>query len=67
MAWATRDKLRFEAFDMANDLREFNIPYRLFKIDDISAQHAWSIVPLFQKSRECFEDAYKFCEKYIEK
>ena len=67
MAWATRDKLRFEAFDMANDLREFNIPYRLFKIDDISAQHAWSIVPLFQKSRECFEDAYTFCEKYIER
>ncbi len=67
MAWATRDNLKYETFDMAKDLREFNIPYRLFKIDDISAQHAWSIVPLFQKSRECFEDAYAFCEKYIEK
>lgn len=65
MAWATRDKLKFEAFDMVNDLREYNIPYRLFKVDDISAQHAWTIVPIFKKSRECFEDALSFCEKYI--
>ena len=66
MAWATRDKLRFEAFDMAKDLRVHNIPYRLFKVDDISAQHAWTTVPIFKKSRECFEDAYKFCQKYID-
>ena len=66
MAWATRDFLRYEAFDMAKDLKEFNIPYRLFKVDDISAQHAWTTVPIFKKSRECFEDAYKFAEKYIE-
>lgn len=65
MAWATRDKLRYEAFDMAKDLKEFNIPYRLFKIDDISAQHAWTVVPIFKKSRECFEDAFSFAEKYI--
>ncbi len=65
MAWATRDKLRYEAFDMAKDLKQFNIPYRLFKIDDISAQHAWSVVPIFKKSRECFEDALEFAEKYI--
>lgn len=65
MAWATRDKLRYETFDMVNDLREYNIPYRLFKVDDISAQHAWTTVPIFKKSRECFEDAFTFCEKYI--
>ena len=65
MAWATRDKLKYETFDMVNDLREYNIPYRLFKVDDISAQHAWTVVPIFKKSRECFEDAFAFCEKYI--
>ena len=65
MAWATRDKLKYEAFDMANDLRKNNIPYRLFKVDDISAQHAWTVVPIFKKSRECFDDALNFCEKYI--
>lgn len=65
MAWAIRDLLRYETFDMAKDLKEFNIPYRLFKIDDISAQHAWSVVPIFKKSRECFEDAFSFAEKYI--
>lgn len=65
MAWATRDKLKYEAFDMANDLRKNNIPYRLFKVDDISAQHAWTVVPIFKKSRECFDDAFNFCEKYI--
>lgn len=67
MAWATRDNLKFDTFDMVNDLREYNIPYRLFKVDDISAQHAWTTMPIFKKSRECFEDAYRFCERYIER
>ena len=67
MAWATRDRLKFETFDMAKDLSEFHIPYRLFKVDDISAQHAWTTMPIFKKSRECFDDAFAFCEKYIER
>ena len=67
MAWATRDNLKYETFDMAKDLCAFHIPYRLFKVDDISAQHAWTTMPIFKKSRECFEDSYKFCEKYIER
>lgn len=65
MAWATRDKLKYEAFDMAKDLKEFNIPYELFRVDDISAQHAWTIVPLFKKSKECFRSALEFAEKYL--
>ena len=67
MAWATRDRLKFETFDMAKDLSEFHIPYRLFKVDDISAQHAWTTMPIFKKSRECFDDAFAFCEKYIKR
>lgn len=67
MAWATRDNLKFDTFDMVKDLREFNIPYRLFRVDDISAQHAWTTMPIFKKSKECFEDALAFCEKYIER
>lgn len=64
-AWAVRDLLRFESFDMVRELREHNIPYDMFKSDDISGQHAWTIVPLFKKSRECFEKAYLFADKYI--
>lgn len=67
MAWAVRDLLRYEAFDMANDLRNQGVPYRLYKIDDISGQHAWTVVPIFKKSRECFEDAYRFAEGYLVK
>lgn len=63
--WATRDMLKYEAFDMVNDLRKHNIKYELFKIDDISAQHAWSIVPLFKKSRECLEKTFEFVLPYL--
>lgn len=66
MAWATRDRLKFETFDMAKDLCNFHIPYRLFKVDDISAQHAWTTMPIFKKSKECFEDAFEFAEKYLD-
>ncbi len=65
LAWATRDLLRYEAFDIANDLRNCGVKYEMFKIDDISAQHAWSIVPVFKKSRECFISAYEFVMSYI--
>ncbi len=64
LAWATRDLLRYEAFDMASELEKLKVPYEMFKIGDISAQHAWSIVPLFKKSRECFQEALRFAEKY---
>lgn len=60
IVWATRDMLKYEAFDLAQELEEQGVKHELFKVDDISAQHAWSIVLLFKKSRECFEKTLDF-------
>lgn len=60
LIWADKDKLRYETFDFADELKEFNIPYELFKADGIIGMHAWPIVMLFKKSRICFEKTYKF-------
>ncbi len=65
MAWGTQDLLRYESFDMAKELETLGVKHELFKADGIIAQHAWTIVPLFKKARECFEDSFKFVGKFI--
>lgn len=65
LIWATRDMLKYEAFDMAEDLEKHGIKHEMFKIDDISAQHAWSIVLLFKKSRECLDKTFEFVLPFL--
>ncbi|MBQ2285178.1 MAG: alpha/beta hydrolase fold domain-containing protein, partial [Clostridia bacterium] len=64
--WSTNDKLRFETFDLCADLDKLGVPNKQYKADGIIGNHAWAIMPIFKKSRACFEDAYKFVKEYIE-
>lgn len=63
--WSTNDKLRFETFDLCAELDKLGVTNKQFKADGIIGNHAWAIMPIFKKSRICFEDAYEFVEKYI--
>lgn len=65
--WSTNDKLRYETFDLCADLDKLGVPNKQFKADGIIGNHAWAIMPIFKKSRACFEDAYEFVKEYIEK
>ena len=58
--WSTNDKLRYETFDLCADLDKLGIVNKQYKADGIIGNHAWAIMPIFKKSKECFEDAYDF-------
>ncbi len=65
MVWGDKDILRYESFDLAKELSKYNIQHRLYKADGIIGMHAWSIVPLFKKTRECFEATFDFVNQFI--
>ena len=58
--WSTNDKLRYETFDLCADLDKLGIVNKQYKADGIIGNHAWAIMPIFKKSKECFEDTYDF-------
>ncbi|MBE6772751.1 MAG: alpha/beta hydrolase [Ruminococcaceae bacterium] len=60
LAWSTNDYLRFDTKDFANELRRYNIPYRMFKGDGIVSFHAWTIVTMLKKGRECLQETFDF-------
>ncbi len=63
--WAVNDKLRYETFDLQEDLEALGVPCKTYKADGIIGNHAWSVMPIFKKSMDCFETAYEFVMKYI--
>ena len=65
--WATNDKLRYETFDLCEDLDKLGVPNKQYKADGIIGNHAWAIMPIFKKSKACFDEAYEFVKEYIEK
>ena len=60
LTWGTMDALRFDTLDFVNELRKFNIPYRLFKGDGSIGSHAWTIVTMLKKGRICLEETFDF-------
>lgn len=60
LAWSAQDYLRYETFDLVKELRQYNIPYRMFKGDGLAGNHAWTFVTLLKKGRECLEDTFNF-------
>lgn len=58
--WSDKDLLRYESFDFSEELRQNNVHFQLFKADGIIGMHAWPIVTLFKKSRECFNKTFDF-------
>ena len=63
--WSTNDKLRFETFDLCKELDNLGVVNKQYKADGIIGNHAWAIMPIFKKSKDCFDDTYEFVEKYI--
>ena len=63
--WSTNDKLRFETFDLCEELDNLGVVNKQYKADGIIGNHAWAIMPIFKKSKACFDDTYEFVEKYI--
>ena len=63
--WSTNDKLRFETFDLCKELDSLGVVNKQYKADGIIGNHAWAIMPIFKKSKACFDDTYEFVEKYI--
>ncbi len=63
--WSTNDKLRFETFDLCEELDRLGVVNKQYKADGIIGNHAWAIMPIFKKSKVCFDDAYEFVQKYI--
>lgn len=63
--WSTNDKLRFETFDLCKELDRLGVVNKQYKADGIIGNHAWAIMPIFKKSKACFDDTYEFVEKYI--
>ena len=66
IVWATRDYLRYEAFDFMEQYKKLGIPFEEFKADGIIGNHAWSIATIVEKGKICFEKAYDFVMKQIE-
>lgn len=60
LAWSTNDYLRFDSKDFANDLRKHGVPYRMFKGDGITSFHAWTIVTMLKKGKECLNESFDF-------
>ncbi len=65
LAWSVADKLRFETRDLVNELRKFNIPYRMFKGDGMASFHAWTFVTMLKKGKECLCDTFDFVLPYL--
>lgn len=60
-----RDWLRFEAFDLMEELDKLGVPYGQFEGTGIIGNHAWSIATIVKKGRQCFTESYDFVMKYI--
>lgn len=63
--WATNDKLRYETFDLQVELEKLGVPCETYKADGIIGNHAWAIMPIFKKSKACFDKTYEFVLNYI--
>lgn len=65
LVWSTRDPLQFDTKDFVNELRKYNIPYRMFKADGSIGNHAWSIVTMLKKGKLCLEETFDFTLPYL--
>lgn len=60
LAWSCNDMLRFDTKDFVNELRRYNIPYRMFKGDGLAGFHAWTIVTMLSQGKECLKESFDY-------
>ncbi|MBR6940333.1 MAG: hypothetical protein IKH65_05990, partial [Clostridia bacterium] len=62
---AAKDFLRFEGYDMMEEYKQNNIPFDTFEGTGIIQFHAWTIVTIVKKGRECLNKTVEFIMKYL--
>ena len=63
--WATRDKLRFEAFDVIEELKAAGVPYDVHKCGGLIGNHAWAIATIVKPAQECLAHTWEFTLPYL--
>ena len=61
----SRDWLRYEAFDLIEELEKYNIPHGSFLGDGIIGNHAWPLATIVKKGRQCFDESFEFVTRYV--
>ena len=65
LIWATKDYLRYETFDLSEELKAHGITHKTYKADGKIAAHAWSIATIFKESKECLKETVDFVLPYL--
>ena len=65
LIWAAMDYLRYETFDLSEQLEKIGTVYKTYKADGFISAHGWSIVTLFKKSRACLDETWEFVMPYL--
>lgn len=58
--WADNDYLRYEAFDLMQQLSEYGVQYDDFEATGIISMHGWAIATIVEKGRECLRRSFDF-------
>lgn len=64
--WATRDKLRYEAFDILDELSAANVPHDVHKCGGLIGNHAWAIATIVEPAKACFRHTLDFVLPYVD-
>ncbi len=65
LIWGAMDYLRYEAFDLSEQLNKLKVTNKLYKADGFISLHAWSIVTIFKKSKRCLSETWDFVLPYL--
>ncbi len=64
--WATRDKLRYEAFDILDELEAAHVPYDVHKCGGLIGNHAWAIATIVEPAKACLRHTFDFVLPYVD-
>lgn len=65
LIWATKDYLRYETFDLSEELTKLGVTHKTYKADGKIAAHAWSIATIFKESKGCLKETIDFVLPYL--
>ena len=65
LIWATKDYLRYETFDLSDELTAHGVVHKTYKADGKIAAHAWSIATIFKESKKCLKETIDFVLPFL--
>lgn len=60
LVWGAMDYLRYETFDLSEQLKALGVEHKTYKADGLTSPHAWSIVTMLKKSKNCLKETFDF-------